>query len=36
MAFRPSEWSLINWQLRLIDYPEVIVDPNFQPAGRRI
>jgi hypothetical protein len=34
MAFRPSEWSLINWQLRLIDFPEVVVDPNFQPAGQ--
>jgi hypothetical protein len=36
MAFRPSEWSLINWPLRLIDYPEVVVDPNFQPAGQEL
>ncbi len=30
MAFRPSEWSLVNWQLRLIDHPEIHVDPNFK------
>jgi len=33
MAFRPLEWSLINWQLRLIDHPETYVDPHYKIIG---
>ena len=33
MRFRPTEWESINWQLRLIDTPEVVVDPHWLPGA---
>ena len=32
MRARPIEWESINWQLRLIDLPELVVDPHWREA----
>ena len=32
MRARPIEWEQINWQLRLIDMPGILVDPHWQQA----
>ncbi len=31
MRARPIEWERINWQLRLVDFPDVVVDPHHSP-----
>ncbi len=33
MRARPIEWERINWQLRLVDFPDVRVDPHVARAS---
>ena len=33
MRARPIEWERIDWQLKLIDRPGVVVDPHWRGRG---
>ena len=35
MSNRPVEWERINWQMKLLDMPDVIVDPHHPPSRMR-
>ena len=31
MGCRPVEWESINWQMKLLDFPDAVVDPHCPP-----
>lgn len=35
MRARPTEWERINWQLRLVDFPDVYVDPHYAQRAQK-